>query len=101
MNQNYITCKRIQYFSKLDEEMFFAWIASISCIEKFEAAHDELYLDLVDKELSYDDMKHLIALLYRYKINMQQLQPLITENNKAAIKSWEKQILKKSQSKFI
>lgn len=97
MNQNYITCKRIKYFSKLDEDMFFAWIKSISCIEKFEAAHDELYLDLVDKELSYDDMKNLMALLYRYKINMQQLQPFITENNKTAMKGWEKQIFKKNK----
>ena len=95
MNQKYITCKRVKFFCKLDEDMFFAWIKNISCIEKFEGAHDELYLDLIDQELTCEDMTNLIALLHRYKINMKQLQSLITVNNEAAIKSWKKQILKK------
>lgn len=70
-------------------------ICLIPCIKSFEAASDELYLDLVDKELTYDDMKDLIALLYRYKIKMNQLQPFITEENKAAVEPWKKEIYKK------
>lgn len=94
MNRNYIVCKKVYFYSQLDEDAFFAWIKSISCIKKFEGAGDELYLDLVDRELSCDDIRNLIALLYRYKIRMDQLQPFITENNKAAAKPWKKQIYK-------
>lgn len=74
--------------------MFFTWIKNIPCIEKFEGAGDELYLDLVFRDLSYDDMKDLIALLYRYKIKMDQLIPFVTQNNKTTVEPWKKQIYK-------
>lgn len=98
MNHNYIVCKKVYFYSQLDEDMFFSWIKSISCIQSFEAARDELYLDLVEQELSYEDMKELAALLYRYKIKMEQLKPFVNEKNKAAIKPWEKQIFKRIRS---
>lgn len=82
------------YYSHFDEDNFFEWIKNIPCIKSFEGARDELYLDLVDRELSYEDMKDLIALLCRYKIKMDQLQPFVTENNKAAVEPWKKQIYK-------
>jgi hypothetical protein len=94
MNRNYIVCKKVYFYSQLDEDIFFTWIKSISCIKKFEGAGDELYLDLVDRELSYEDMKNLIALLYRYKIKMDQLQSFVTDNNRAAVEPWKKQIYK-------
>lgn len=94
MNNNYLVCKKVYFYSQLDENMFFVWIKSIPCIKKIEGAGDELYLDLVDRELNYEDIKDLIALLYRYKIKMNQLQPFITEKNKTAAEPWEKQIYK-------
>ena len=94
MNNNYIVCKKVFFYSQVDENMFFEWINNISCIEKLEGAGDELYLILANRELSYEDMKNLIALLYRYKIKMDQLQPFITENNQMAVTPWRKQIFK-------
>lgn len=94
MNVNYIKCKKISFYSILDETMFFAWIKSINCIENFEGIGDELYLNLVQRQLSYNDIKDLITLMYRYKIKMYQLQPLITEENKFAAAPWKKQIYK-------
>lgn len=94
MNHNYIVCKKVYFYSQLDEDVFFIWIKSIPCIKKFEGVGDELYLALVDRELSYEDMKNLIALLYRYKIKMDQLQSFVTENNRAAVEPWKKQIYK-------
>lgn len=93
MKNNYLTCKRITFYSRLDEDMFFNWIKTIQCIEKFEGARDELYLDLVNRELDYDDMKDLIALFRRYKIKMDQLEKFVNEKNKAAIEPWKKQIV--------
>src|SRR5205823_3117186 len=77
VNNNYLICKRVSFYSSLDEAIFFGWIKRISCIERFEGAGDELYLDIIDQELSYEDMKNLIALFYRYKINMDQLKPFV------------------------
>lgn len=94
MSNKYLTCKRVIFHSRLDEDIFFDWIKRITCIEKFEGARDELYLDLVDRELDYDDMKDLIALLQRYKIKMDQLALFVNDKNKAAVEPWKKQIYK-------
>ena len=94
MKQNYIKYKKNSFYSILDKTMFFTWIKNINCIENFEGIGDELYLNLVQRQLSYNDIKDLIALMYRYKIKMYQLQPLITEENKLAAAPWKKQIYK-------
>lgn len=91
---SYLVCKRVSFYSMLDEDMFFEWIKKIKCIKSFEGARDELYLDLIESELDYNDMKDLIALCFRYKIKMKQLAPLINEKNKAAVEPWSKQICK-------
>lgn len=72
--------------------MFFVWIKKIKCIEKFEGAGDELYLDLINKDLNYDDIKDLIALFYRYQIDMKQLGKLKNKKNADAFDPWKKEI---------
>lgn len=92
MNKNYLICKSVKFYSHKDESAFFGWIKKIKCIEKFEGARDELYLDLVDRPLNYQDVEDLIALLCRYKIDMKQLQPFLNEDNKNAFDPWKKEI---------
>ncbi len=79
---NYLTCKGVKYCSLLDETAFFEWIEKINCIASYEGALDELYLDLVDRDLKDTELKELIALFYRYKIDMKQLAQFKTEHNK-------------------
>jgi hypothetical protein len=81
-NKIYLTCKAVSFYSHKDEDAFFAWIKKIKCIEKFEGAGDELYLDLVDRRLTDTDLRELIGLLYRYKIDMKQLAQFLTPKNK-------------------
>ncbi len=97
MNLNYIVCKKVYFYSQLDEDMFFTWIKNISCIRHFEGSGDELYLDLVDRALSYEDMKDIIAFLYRYKIDMSQLQSFVNQANESAVLPWKKQIYKNTK----
>ena len=78
----YLLCKKVKFYSFKDETAFFQWIKSISCIEKHEGSGDELYLNLVNKKLNYNDLDDLIGLLYRYKIDMKQLAQFLTEENK-------------------
>lgn len=100
-NNRYLTCKAVKFYSQTDESAFFWLIKKIKCIEKFEGAGDELYLDLVDKELDYNDIKELIGLTYRYKIDMKQLAPLMNEKNRQAFKPWKTKIFGKSTKKKV
>jgi hypothetical protein len=93
----YLTCKKVLYYSQKDEDAFFEWIKKIKCIEKFEGAGDELYLDLVDRELEYEEVKELIALCFRYKVKMEQLAQLKNKQNEKAFDPWRKQIFKESR----
>ena len=91
-NQNYLTCTDVFFYSMLDEDMFFAWIEKIACIEKFEGFRNKLYLDLVERNLDDNDIQELIALFYRYKIDMKQLGRFLNDQNKEAFKPWHKKI---------
>lgn len=82
MNKNYITCKKVEFLSSFDEDAFFEWIKKIECIENIEGAGDELYLDLSSTDLQDKDLRELIALLYRYNIDMKQLKIFLNDNNK-------------------
>lgn len=102
----YLTCKGVTFYSQRDEDAFFWWIKQIPCIEKFEGAGDELYLDLVDERLSDDDLDDLIGLFYRYKIDMKQLAQFLTPENKGWFFDnkrafWHKRVFSKLSKKRI
>lgn len=82
MNDTHLTFKGIKFYSYKDEDSFFWWIKRIDCIKSFEGAKDELYLDLVDRPLTDENLDDLIGLLYRYKIDMKQLAQFLTPTNK-------------------
>lgn len=65
-----------------DEDQFFSWIEKIPSIVKFNGKGDELYLYMKSK-IPDNDLRELIGLFYRYKINMQQLSVFLNEDNKA------------------
>lgn len=80
---NYLTCKKVRYYTLRDEDAFFEWIKKIKCIKSFEGALDELYLDLVDTPPTDEDLQDLIGLFYRYNVDMKQLARFLTPENKA------------------
>lgn len=82
-NTNYLLCKKVKFYCFKDEDAFFWWIKNMDCIKSFDAAGDELYLDLVDRNLENNDLSDLIGLLYRYKIDMKQLARFLTPENKS------------------
>jgi hypothetical protein len=77
----FLICKSVIFYSQKDEDMFFTWIKKIKCIEKFEGAGDELYLDLKSKVISDQNLRDLLALFYRYKIDMKQLKIFLNKRN--------------------
>ncbi|HRN77974.1 MAG TPA: hypothetical protein PLU71_01940 [Candidatus Dependentiae bacterium] len=77
-----LTCKEIWYFSALDEMLFFVWIQKIPSIKKFDGIGDELYLYFETDVIPDADLMELLALFYRYKIDIKQLSRFLTEDNK-------------------
>jgi hypothetical protein len=96
-NQRYLVCKRVRYCSRFDEDTFFEWIKKIPCIYHFEGAGDELYLDLLDRDLKPEEIIEIIALFRRYYVNMKQLAPYKTEANKHIFDDFHKEIFGKAQ----
>jgi hypothetical protein len=77
-----LTCTSVRYYSRKDEDAFFEWIKKIDCIEDIGGAGKELYLYIATNDLHEYDLRELLALFYRYKIDMKQLQIFLNKNNK-------------------
>lgn len=76
-----LICKQIKYCSSIDEDLFFEWIKKIPSINKFNGIHDELYLYISSKKIPDQDLRELLALFYRYKVDMKQLQIFLNATN--------------------
>ena len=77
-----LICKGVKFCSYIDEYAFFKWIETIDAIESFSQINDELYLEIASINLHDDDLRELLALLYKYKIDMKQLAAFLNKDNK-------------------
>jgi len=88
----------VRYNSIVEENFFFECLYKIKSIVNIEGAGDELYLDFKNTKISDYELKGLIGLFYRYKVNMEQLQMFISEKNKKWVKDkkayWHKRMFK-------
>ena len=76
-----LTCKKVKYYSRKDEDAFFEWIKKTTCIEKISAQYDELYLHVASIDLHEYDLRELPAIFCRYKIDMTQLSRFLNKSN--------------------
>ena len=77
-----LTCKAVKFYSHKDEDAFFEWIKKIDCIDGTSGVGDELYLEIACDDLHDHDLLDLLALFYRYKVDMKQLARFLTKDNK-------------------
>ena len=70
----------VHYYSSGDEDAFFQWLRSIPCITDFKGAGRELFISL-SREPNDDELRELIALVYRYGVDMRQLASFLTSSN--------------------
>lgn len=80
--ENILICKSVIFYAPKDEDAFFEWIKKISCVGSFSGIKDELYLYISSTTLEDEDLNDLLALFYRYKIDMKQLKKFLNEHNK-------------------
>lgn len=61
------------FFSDGDEECFFQWLDQIKCIKGYEGSGESLSIAVDTSLLEDNELREIIALLYRYDIDMKQL----------------------------
>lgn len=77
-----LVCKTVWYYSQKDEDAFFEWLKKIPCIVDVYGIRDELYLHAKSKRIADQDLRELLALFYRYKVDMKQLEIFLNSKNK-------------------
>ena len=80
------------FCSSTDEDLFFEWIEKIPSIIYFEGIGKNLLLYFKSKKVKFLDLRELLALFYRYKIDMKQLGKFLNKNNKNAFDPWNEEI---------
>ena len=77
-----LVCKKVKFYALKDEDAFFEWTKRIECIKDVSAVGDELYL-YVPEVIADDDLRDILALFYRYKIDMKQLARFLNDTNRS------------------
>ncbi|HEY1708910.1 MAG TPA: hypothetical protein VGG10_11650 [Rhizomicrobium sp.] len=68
------------YFAPGDEKAFFDWLQSIPCVEDVRGSLRDLHI-IFKRPPSNGDLRELIALLHRYRMNMKPLAAFRTPRN--------------------
>lgn len=76
-----LVCKGVLYYSLNDEAVFFEWIKKLKCIKQIGGVGDELLLYLRSRNVSSRCLRDLLALFFRYKVDMTQLQQFLNSSN--------------------
>lgn len=83
INKNILICTSIIYYSRKDEDAFFEWIKKIDCIDDISGEGENLYLHIAADDIHDHDLRDLLALFYRYNVEMSQLVRFLTKTNKS------------------
>lgn len=76
-----LTCEKVAFFSELDEEMFFSWIQKIDSVIKAEGVGQQIRLHVQSEYLPDKCLRELLALFWRYQINMRQFRSFRNHKN--------------------
>lgn len=77
----YLICKNTQFFSMIDENVFFEWIKKLDFIEKVKKVSNDFFIFLNKKTLREIDLYEILYLFKRYNIDMKQLRPFLNKRN--------------------
>ena len=70
------------YYHSVDEDMFFKWLASIPCVKGYRGEGRDGLVVRLKRRPGQDELRQLIALLYRYGADMRQLSKFETARNR-------------------
>ncbi len=78
----------VRYLSEGDERAFFGWLGRLECVQSFKGAGADLFISL-SRAPTDDDLRELIALFYRYEIDLTQIAKHLTAGNAAWLRDAE------------
>lgn len=81
-NKIILICRRVIFYSTIDEDLFFEWVNRIPAIMSLKGISDEIHLSVKDVNLDYTDLNELVALFDRYKIDTKQLRVFLNDSNR-------------------
>jgi hypothetical protein len=73
----------VRYYSQIDEASFFAWLDKISCVDNYAGKAETLYVTVDRNKVSDICLRELIALFFRYGVDMKQLSRFSSDANRA------------------
>jgi len=76
-----LRCKSVWFFSAGDEKAFFGFAEGIKAVREVSGEGDEILLQVVSRP-SQASLRDLIALFYRYDIEMSQLRQFRSTSNR-------------------
>ena len=82
MSRKTLIAKGPTYFSQGDEDAFFGWLTSISCVETVEGHLRNLHITEKRPPRKLE-LRELIALFSRYRMSLKPLASLKTTRNAA------------------
>ncbi len=81
-----LVCDNAHFKTDIDKEIFIRFINRISSVEELDDFGKKLHVYVKSTVIPNDDLKDLLTLFYKYKINMKQLNVFINKKNKAWLK---------------
>jgi hypothetical protein len=89
MRQNKLVLEAtaVRYYSQFDEASFFAWLDRIPCVDGYTGRGETLYITVDRNKTSDDCLRELVALFFRYGVDMKQLSIFSSDTNRAWFES--------------
>jgi len=72
----------VVFYHRNDERAFFEWLERIACFKGYEKRAGQGLTIRLKRKPKKDDLREIIALCFRYKIDMRQLKKFETAKNK-------------------
>jgi len=77
-----LICKNIKFYCQKDKEAFFEWVSKFECVHDVIETGEGIVIDLCNGDLDSSEIWDLIALFYRYTIDMKELQKVLKPRNR-------------------
>lgn len=78
-----LDAKAVVFYSQHDEDAFFEWLSKLQCVEEYRGIGRVVRIRVALKLVTDDALRELLALFFRYRIEMTQLSIFETKSNRS------------------
>lgn len=77
-----LIARRVTFFTQRDEEIFFGWLHKINIVGNVSGSSREIVIEILEEEISDLDLKELITIFWRYRLDHRQLSMFVHDRNR-------------------